>query len=368
MSKNYTVEEVAKKFSVSTGHIYELIKQGKILKVPNLGKTIRIPSSELTKMKVNSSNLLYLPEKVEAIKTSLGTVRKIKGKDSYVLIDIVKALGVNNSYRIIRTIGNDFVAKLTTDGARDLGLFANQTGILLISSTGIKQYSSKSRNKVMVENFIKELNLDSEPKKDFKNSVNNIDLVDNIGELKDDLIASVEINGKEIDNTQSALQIFEGQEVEIIEVNGDILFELYSTGMALGYLTSNGYAYKTRIDTVVENAELSTISHGVKKYLTEPMLYDFMLEAKTQKCKPFRKWVTNDVLPSIRKTGSYSIEKTKSESSNHTIIDNPYINFSIDTQKLMLEDLYKANSEMLEKVRLNTRAIAKLENLLEGGC
>lgn len=35
------------------------------------------------------------------------------------------------------------------------------------------------------------------------------------------------------------------------------------------------------------------------------MLYDFMLEARTEKCKAFRKWVTEEVIPQIRKTGGY---------------------------------------------------------------
>lgn len=60
--------------------------------------------------------------------------------------------------------------------------------------------------------------------------------------------------------------------------------------------------YKSRIDKVVVNADISMCEHGVHKYITEQMLYDFMLEAKTDKCKLFRKWVTNEVLPTIRRT------------------------------------------------------------------
>ncbi|MBU3114628.1 BRO family protein [Clostridium lacusfryxellense] len=40
-----------------------------------------------------------------------------------------------------------------------------------------------------------------------------------------------------------------------------------------------------------------------QQYLTEEMLYDLMLEIKTNKVKPFRKWVVSEVLPKIRKTG-----------------------------------------------------------------
>lgn len=104
---------------------------------------------------------------------------------------------------------------------------------------------------------------------------------------------------------------FEGNNVEIIQdANGNPLFEVYSTGMALGYITfAKGKAYpqKIRIDKIVENAEIKPVVHDVQLYLNESQLYDFMLEARTDKCRKFRKWITNDVLPTIRKTGAYSV-------------------------------------------------------------
>ena len=109
---------------------------------------------------------------------------------------------------------------------------------------------------------------------------------------------------------------FENNDVEIIQdENGEPLFEIYSTGKALGYVAKakgNIYPYKERILKIAENAEITLVSHGVKQYLTESQLYDFMLEARTDKCRIFRKWVTNEVLPSIRKTGNYSVPKVPS--------------------------------------------------------
>lgn len=113
---------------------------------------------------------------------------------------------------------------------------------------------------------------------------------------------------------------FEGMDVEIIELNGELLFELYSTGMALGYTNKNAlgkiYPRKDRIDKIVENAEISMCVHDGHNYLTEPQLYDFMLEAKTEKCKPFKKWVTNEVLPSIRKHGAYMTNEALEKAIN----------------------------------------------------
>lgn len=83
------------------------------------------------------------------------------------------------------------------------------------------------------------------------------------------------------------VKVFENEEfsnVEIIVENGEPLFELYSTGMALGYITrAKGvvYPHKDRIDKIVKNAVIALVVRGVKLYLTESMLYDFLLESKS---------------------------------------------------------------------------------------
>ena len=44
------------------------------------------------------------------------------------------------------------------------------------------------------------------------------------------------------------------------------------------------------------------------KIINESGLYDLILEAKKKEAKAFRRWVTSEVLPSIRKTGSYGTQ------------------------------------------------------------
>ena len=105
------------------------------------------------------------------------------------------------------------------------------------------------------------------------------------------------------------LKVFEGMEVDIIIENDEPLFEIYSTGMALGQcVIAKGRVYpnKERINNNIRNAEISPVLRNAKQYINEEQLYDLMLETRTEKCKPFRKWVTSEVLPSIRKTGSYN--------------------------------------------------------------
>ena len=143
--------------------------------------------------------------------------------------------------------------------------------------------------------------------------------------------------------------LFEGNEVKIIvNEKGEQLLKLYSTDYALGYgriKTVKGKEYKeiqkSRIHNVLKNAEISTFPHGEEKYLTEEQLYDFMLEARTEKCKPFRKWITSEVLPTMRKTGAYIMEGREEE-----MINKYFPSFSDDIKLAMVQDLLKQNKEL----------------------
>lgn len=349
--KYYTVDEFSKKLKVSAGHIYELIKRGEIQKREGMGRAIRIPSSELKKVSTEKNYFIYNPEKIEVLETHLGKIRKVRFKDEYVLTDLVKAIGLKDSYSVVRRLDERLFKKIEIAEAKELGLFVNQFGLILISYNGIQEYCAKNRSQLNLEKLLEELSI-TEPF--------------SIGEI----VKVVEEKEFESDS----LTIFEGQQVEIIEVNGEVLFELYSTGMALGYETiSKGtiYPHKARIDKVMQNAgiqpvvrSVQPIGHSGEMYLNESQLYDFMLEAKTAKCKSFRKWVTNEVLPKIRKTGGYVNNSTK-------FVDNYFSNFSLGTRQLLLKELeLKNKSLIIEKTKIdkeildNTEVIEKIQESL----
>lgn len=51
-------------------------------------------------------------------------------------------------------------------------------------------------------------------------------------------------------------------------------------------------------------------------FITEPQLYFVLMRSDKPKAKPFRQWVINEVLPSIRKTGGYGIAGNDNELIN----------------------------------------------------
>lgn len=106
---------------------------------------------------------------------------------------------------------------------------------------------------------------------------------------------------------------FENTAIDVQIIDGTPMFELYAVGMALGQIKKNSkgvsYPAKDRIDKNVEKAEITPCVRNVHKYITESQIYDLMLETKTDKCRTFRKWLTNEVLPELNRTGSYTIPK-----------------------------------------------------------
>ena len=146
------------------------------------------------------------------------------------------------------------------------------------------------------------------------------------------------------------LKKFEATDVTIEVIDGKPMFELYSTGMALGYVTKakgKDYPYKKRINQTVKNAEISTVGHGVQLFMTVNQVYDFMLEAHTEKCKPFRKWITDEVLPMIEETGAYIETDREAE-----MVEKYFPSFSQETQLDMVNDLLKQNKEYKEQLKV----------------
>ena len=115
------------------------------------------------------------------------------------------------------------------------------------------------------------------------------------------------------DSGVSSVKIFENEQFGEIRVAGtseEPLFCLLDVCRALDL--GNTSQVKSRLaDDVITNEVISD-SIGRQQemmFVNEDGLYDVILDSRKPQAKLFRKWVTKDVLPSIRKTGSYSIEQ-----------------------------------------------------------
>lgn len=108
------------------------------------------------------------------------------------------------------------------------------------------------------------------------------------------------------------LQVFEHKNLGNVRVIGDNenpLFCLSDVCKILELESINKVA--NAIKAEFELGELDSYSFdtgfGIKQFnmITEPQLYFVLMRSDKPKAKPFRQWVVNEVLPSIRKQGYY---------------------------------------------------------------
>ena len=119
----------------------------------------------------------------------------------------------------------------------------------------------------------------------------------------------------------SNIQIFKKQELGQVRVAGDKdspLFCLKDVCDVLG-IDNNRNVKVSIINEFGDGVhQIYPISDSLGRtqqatFITEPQLYFVLMRSDKPKAKPFRQWVVNEVLPQIRKTGSYSLPKTYKE-------------------------------------------------------
>lgn len=106
------------------------------------------------------------------------------------------------------------------------------------------------------------------------------------------------------------LQIFSNEEfgeVRTAVVNDEPMFCLIDICKALEIKNATDVAKRLDED---ERTRLNLGRQGETNFITESGLYAVILRSDKPNAKKFRKWVTAEVLPSIRKTGSYGMPKT----------------------------------------------------------
>ena len=116
------------------------------------------------------------------------------------------------------------------------------------------------------------------------------------------------------------LQVFKnnGFEIRVVGDSENPLFVAKDVCEALGITNVSDTLSKLDDDEkgVILRSEFPTLENIPNRGLsviTESGLYALIMRSNKKESKLFRKWVTGEVLPSIRKTGSYSKQLTEAE-------------------------------------------------------
>lgn len=108
------------------------------------------------------------------------------------------------------------------------------------------------------------------------------------------------------------LAIFENPEfghIRGLKIEGEPWFVGKDIAAALGY-SDTAQAIRKHIDDEDKGVVESTTPGGKQNItiINESVLYSLMLKSKLPGAKKFKRWVTSEVLPSIRKTWAYSMQ------------------------------------------------------------
>lgn len=115
----------------------------------------------------------------------------------------------------------------------------------------------------------------------------------------------------------SELKIFENAEfgeIRTVNIDGEPWFVGKDVASALGY-AKPADAIGKRVDSEDRGISKMETPSGKQDMviINESGLYSLIFSSKLESAKRFKHWVTSEVLPSIRKTGSYIIEPLPSE-------------------------------------------------------
>lgn len=112
----------------------------------------------------------------------------------------------------------------------------------------------------------------------------------------------------------SKMQIFNHPrfgEVEIIDIDGSPHFGATKTASSLGYSNPHdAIARHCRVDGVVKHEVIDSMGRTQEmNFITEGNLYRLITKSKLPDSEKYESWVFDEVLPTIRKTGSYSVQQ-----------------------------------------------------------
>lgn len=148
---------------------------------------------------------------------------------------------------------------------------------------------------------------------------------------------------------ENQVKVFESAEfgsVRTVEVNGVPYFVGRDVATILGYKNIPD-AISKHVDEEDKGVAKCDTLGGTQEMvvINESGLYSLVFGSKLPNAKKFTKWVTSEVLPSIRKTGSYNVPQM---SVNELIFEMAKSNLETEKRLKSLEESVSKTSDKLE--------------------
>lgn len=154
------------------------------------------------------------------------------------------------------------------------------------------------------------------------------------------------------------LQIFtyQGNDLRTIEKDGEIWWVLKDVCEVLGIAKTDSVT--RRLDDDEKDTHLMSTPSGTQNMtiINEPGLYNVILRSDKPEAKDFKRWVTHDVLPSIRKTGAYVAKPTMTLTELVATQAQLMVDFEkrMDAQDVKLEEIAGQTATLTEQTTVLT--------------
>lgn len=121
------------------------------------------------------------------------------------------------------------------------------------------------------------------------------------------------------------LMIFEGHEVEAFEFEGQILFNSKHVAECLEIADVNSSIRNFNEKQIVkltnsklQNMHFRKLHNTGENFLTESGVYKLVFKSHKPNAEKFTDWIADEVLPALRQTGSYEMQKQRTTKKAHT--------------------------------------------------
>lgn len=142
---------------------------------------------------------------------------------------------------------------------------------------------------------------------------------------------------------QNFIKFENNQILTILDNTGKLWFGGVDSAKALGYKNAPK-AIRDHVDKEDKiklenvNTDIKLEKHPHTVFISEAGLYNLIFKSELEKAKKFKKWVTSEVLPSIREFGYYKMKK-KYEDENEKLLKK--INYLTKQNEELSNDLKK---------------------------
>ena len=168
--------------------------------------------------------------------------------------------------------------------------------------------------------------------------------------------------------------LFEGHEVEMVELNGEILFnakdiaELLEMSDVTVRRHIQGMSEKQVVklkNSNVQNLNFRKLHNTGENFLTESGLYKLAFRSNKESAERFTDWVTDEVIPQIRKTGGYIPHNKNMSEAEIMAAAMQIANKTIEEQKRKIELAEKEKENLALAIEDMTPTVEFAEEVLE---